>query len=75
MEAADGVFADAAEVESIVVFYNVGNLAVAVRWAVLEVFDDPALRVQTEDEGVALWGWLEEFGQTSNYRAEEWVRQ
>ncbi len=44
-EAAHCVFADAAEVEGVVVFNDVGNLAVTVGGAVLEVFDDAAVRV------------------------------
>lgn len=43
LEAADGVFADAAKVEGAVVFDDVGDLGEAVGWAVLEVFDDFAL--------------------------------
>src|SRR5215217_5408520 len=39
-EAADGVFADAAEIEGAVVLDNVGDFGVAIRGAVLEVFDD-----------------------------------
>ena len=47
---ADRVFADAAEVEFAVVFDDIGDLAIAVRRAVLEVFDDAALRVEGDDE-------------------------
>jgi len=43
LEAADCVFTYAAEVEGAVVFDDVGDLGVAVGWAVLEVFDDFAL--------------------------------
>jgi hypothetical protein len=49
-EAPDGVFTDAAEVEGAVVFEDVGDFGVAVRGAVLEVFDDAAALVQAEDE-------------------------
>jgi hypothetical protein len=49
-EAADCVFADAAEVERVVVFDDVGDFGVAVFGAVLEVFDDAAALVQTKDE-------------------------
>ena len=45
LEAADSVFADAAEVEGVVVFDDVGDLGEAVGWTVLEVFDDFALGV------------------------------
>ena len=45
LEAADSVFADAAEVEDVVVFDDVGDLGEAVGWTVLEVFDDFALGV------------------------------
>ena len=41
-EAADGVFADAAEIEGVVVFDDVGDLGEAVGGAVLKVFDDAA---------------------------------
>jgi hypothetical protein len=44
-EAANRVFADAAEVEGVVVFDDVGDLGVAIGGAVLEVFDDAAVRV------------------------------
>jgi len=47
---ADGVFADTAEVEGAVVLNDVRNFGEAVRGAVLEVFDDAALRIQAEDE-------------------------
>jgi hypothetical protein len=43
LKSADGVFADAAEVEGAVMFDDVGDLGVAVGWAVLKVFDDFAL--------------------------------
>ena len=43
LEATDGVFADAAEVEGAVAFDDVGDFGVAVGGAVLEVFDDVAL--------------------------------
>ena len=42
-EAADGVFADAAEIEGAVAFDDVGDFGEAVGGAVLEVFDDTAL--------------------------------
>ena len=58
--AAEGVFADAAEVEGAVVFDDVGDLGVAVRGAVLEVLDDLALNVEAKHERVALCGWLQE---------------
>ena len=48
-------------------FDDVGDLGVAVGGAVLEVFDDAALGIQAEDEGVALWRWLKEFGEASDY--------
>jgi hypothetical protein len=44
-EAADRVFADAAEVKSAVMLDDVGDFGEAVGGAVLEVFDDAALRV------------------------------
>jgi len=47
---ADGVFADAAEVKSTVVFHGVCNLRVAVRRAVLEVLDHACLQVEAEHE-------------------------
>ena len=43
LEAAYSVLADAAEVEGAVMFDDVGDLGVAVGWAVLEVFYDLAL--------------------------------
>ena len=43
LEAAHRVFADAAEIEGVVVFDDVGDLGEAVGWAVLEVFDDLTL--------------------------------
>jgi hypothetical protein len=49
-EAAHGVFADAAEVQRAVVLDDVRDLGVAVTGAVLEVLDDSALRVESEDE-------------------------
>src|SRR5262249_9582353 len=72
-EAADGVFADAAEVEGAVVFDHVGDLGKAVGGAVLEVFDDATLWVQAEDEGIALWCGLHELGQTGHHLAHERV--
>ena len=75
LEAADGVFTDAAEVEGAVVFDDVGDLGVAVGWAVLEVFDDFALGVQTQNKRVTFGCGLEEFRETSYYFAGEWVRQ
>jgi len=45
LEAADAVFADAAEIECAVVLDDVGDFGEAVGRAVLEVFDDAALRV------------------------------
>ena len=49
-EAADGVFADASEIERAVAFDDVGDLGVAVGGVVLEVVDDAALLIQAEDE-------------------------
>lgn len=60
-EAADGVFADAAEIECAIALDNVCYLGVAVGGAVLEVFDNAALCGETKHEGVALWGRLQEF--------------
>ena len=42
-EAADGVFADAAEVKGTVALDDVGDFGEAVGGAILEVFDDAAL--------------------------------
>ena len=72
---AHSVFADAAEIEGVVVFDGVGDLGVAVGGAVLEVFDDLALEIQAEDEGVALRRWLEEFGKASDYLSHGRVRK
>ena len=58
-EAAKGVFTDAAEVEGVVVLDDVCDLEVAVGGGVLEVVGDAAVRVETENKGVALWGGLE----------------
>ena len=60
-ELADSVFADAAEVKGAVMFDNVRDLGVAVAGGVLEVFDDAALGVERDDEGVALRCGLEGF--------------
>ena len=49
-EASDGVFADAAEVERVVSFDDVGNLGVAVGGVVLKVVDDAALVVEAKDK-------------------------
>ena len=46
-EAADGVFTDAAEIEGAVVLDDVGDFGEAVGGAVLKVFDDAALGIQT----------------------------
>lgn len=74
-EAAEPVFADAAEVERAVVFDNVRNLGVAIACAVLEVCDDVALRVEREDEGVMLRSGLQRLRQTIDHLAQEWMRQ
>src|SRR5215213_1142961 len=74
-EAADGVFADAAEIKGAVVLDDVCDLGVAVRRAVLKVLDDTALRIQTEDEGIALCRWLHKFGKTRDHLAHRRVRQ
>jgi len=50
LEAAHGVFADAAEIEGAVVFEDVGDFGVAVGRVVLEVFDYAATLVQAKDE-------------------------
>ena len=70
-EAADGGFADASEVEGAVVFDDVGDLGVAVGGVVLEVVDDAAQGVQTEDEGIALRAGLEEFWQAHDHFSDE----
>ena len=31
--------------------------------------------IEGDDEGVALWGGLEEFGETHHHLAQEWIRQ
>jgi hypothetical protein len=49
-QAADRVFADAAEVELAVVFDRVGDLGVTVWRVVLEVVDDAALRIKAQDK-------------------------
>ena len=49
-EAADGVFADAAEVEFAVTFNDVGDLGVAVGGAVLEVLTDTPLPVKSDNK-------------------------
>ena len=61
LEAANGVFTDAAEVERAVVFDDVGDLGVAVGGGVLQIIGDAALCVETEDEGIALRCGLERF--------------
>src|SRR5215208_2261412 len=66
-EAADGVFADAAEIKRAVVFDNVRDFGVAIGGSVLEVFDDAALRIKAEDKGVALRRGLEEFRKASDH--------
>ena len=74
-KAADGVFSDAAEVESVVVFDDVGDFGVAVGGVVLEVFDDAAVLIEGDDEGVTLWGRLEKFGEANHYLAQKWIGQ
>ena len=74
-EAADGVFRDAAEIKSAVVFYDVCYFGVAVGGAVLEVVDDASVLIEGDDEGVALRNGLEEFGETNDYFAQEGVGQ
>ena len=49
-EAAEGVFADAAEVEGIVAFNDVGDLGVAVGRVVLKVVDHAAVGVEAHDK-------------------------
>ena len=49
-EAPHRVFADAAKVEGVVVFDDVGNLEIAVGGAILEVFDDATFAVQPENK-------------------------
>ena len=68
-ETPNGVLADAAEVEGAIVFEDVGDFGVAVGGGVLQIFDDVTALVEAEDEGVALGGWLEEFGETHYYLA------
>lgn len=49
-EAAEGVFADASEIECVVAFDHVGDLSVAVRGVVLKVVGHAAAGVEAEDE-------------------------
>ena len=49
-EAAEGVFADASEVEGVVAFDDVGDLGVAVGRVVLKVVDHAAGAVEAEDK-------------------------
>ena len=65
-EAAEGVFGDAAEVEGVVVFDDVGDFGVAVGGAVLEVFDDAAVLIKGDDEGIVLRCGVEGFGKAQN---------
>ena len=74
-KAADGVFADAAEIKRTVAFDDVGDLGVAVWGAVLEVADDAALRIEAEDKGVALWAWPEKSRQAHDHLSNERMRQ
>src|SRR5215213_2037988 len=74
-EAADGVFADAAEIKRAVVFDNVRDFGVAIGGSVLEVFDDTALRIKAEDKGIALRRGLEEFREASDHLPHKRVRK
>ena len=73
-EAADGVFADAAEVEFAVAFDHVGDLRVAIGGAVLEVRDDAALRIDGDYERITLGRGLERFRKSKHDLAQEWMR-
>ena len=74
-EAAEGVFADAAEVEGVVVFDDVGDLGKAVGGTALEIFDDAAGLIERDDEGITLGRGLEKLRETSRHFAQEWMWQ
>ena len=61
LETADRVLADAAEIQVVIVFDDIGDLSVAVGRSVLQVLNDAALRVERDNEGITLRSGLHSF--------------
>lgn len=74
-KAPDRVFADAAEVQFVIVLYDIGDLGVTPRSAVLEVLDDAALSIKGEDERVTLRCGLQRFRQSIDDLTKKWTRK